>query len=275
MKTSLCNELFLDLPFENQCEVTRTAGLDGLEIAPYTIADTAFTFPESLAMELRKSMEDCGIGFAGLHWLLASPDGFNLTSRDSTKRREAQDMLLRLADFSDALGGGVLTLGGPAQRNARDGVSVEEAVTYLKEAFVRFEEYAGGHTSCLAIEFLSKAQSNVINTFDEARKVLPGGRRGRNVTAMFDFHNTADEKESWETLIRKNIDIIDHVHVNRMDGSCPGAEDVDEYRPAFGALIECGYDGWFSLEDFSRSPDYCSIAQKFRQFVDFLYYNVV
>lgn len=267
IRRSLCNELFGNLPFWKQCEITRQAGLEGIEIAPFTIADEAFLFPAYLADELKGNLEDFGLGFAGLHWLLTKPDGLLLTSRNKEKRQEAVDFLVRLADFSDRLGGGVMTLGGPKQRHAEECSSIEEAIGYLNEAFVAFGEKTKGYISKLAIEALSGDQTNVVNTFQEGRKVLVGTDDSR-VTSMFDFHNTTEETEAWDQLVRKNMDIISHVHVNRMDGSCPGESEVETYRSTFQALEAMGYQGWYSLEDFSKPEDPLKTGIAFRQFME-------
>lgn len=267
MKRSLCNELFGSIHFWKQCEITQKSGLEGIEIAPFTIADESYRFPSSLASSLKRTLDDYGLGFAGLHWLLTKPDGLLLTSKDKEKRQEAVGFLVRLAEFSDRMGGGVLTLGGPKQRYAADGVTVEDAICYLNEDFIQFGERTQGFVSRLAIEALSGDQTDVVNTFEEGRKVLIGAD-GSRVTSMFDFHNTTEEKDSWDALIRKNMDIISHVHVNRMDGSCPGEGEVEQYRPAFQTLEALGYQGWYSLEDFSSPKNPLAIGMQFRRFME-------
>jgi sugar phosphate isomerase/epimerase len=71
------------------------------------------------------------------------------------------------------------------------------------------------------------------------------------ISAMFDFHNAGDEKESWESLIRRYRDIIAHVHINEMNGDIPGSGTSD-YVPAFRALGETGFKGWRSVEIFNQ-----------------------
>ncbi|MCF0261490.1 MAG: sugar phosphate isomerase/epimerase [Sphaerochaetaceae bacterium] len=270
MKRSLCNELFGNIPFSKQCQITAQAGLEGLELAPFTVADEKFLFPASLAKSLKKDLDDNNLGFAGLHWLLAKPDGLLITSKSASKRQEAVDFLLRLADFSEELGGGILTLGGPKQRRTEDGVSVAEATKYLNEAFIYFSEQFEKHCpegkTKLAIETLSPAQTNVINTFVEARVVLENA--GKFATSMFDFHNTPAETEDLCTVISKNIDIIEHVHVNRMDGSCPDQSDIQDFRPKFQTLEQLGYKGWYSLEIFTTPDDPLSLAKQYKQFME-------
>ncbi len=39
MKLALCNEVLRHLPFERQCEAAAAIGCQGLELAPFTLAD--------------------------------------------------------------------------------------------------------------------------------------------------------------------------------------------------------------------------------------------
>ncbi|MBQ0071500.1 MAG: hypothetical protein KBS81_06560, partial [Spirochaetales bacterium] len=68
--------------------------------------------------------------------------------------------------------------------------------------------------------------------------------------------------------IKKNMDVISHVHVNRMDGSCPGEGEVQEYRPAFQTLEALGYQGWYSLEDFTSPKKPLATGIQFRRFME-------
>ena len=38
IKLAICNEIFQDRPFEQQCETAAELGYTGLEVAPFTIA---------------------------------------------------------------------------------------------------------------------------------------------------------------------------------------------------------------------------------------------
>jgi sugar phosphate isomerase/epimerase len=49
---------------------------------------------------------------------------------------------------------------------------------------------------------------------------------------MFDFHNTPDEREPLDALVRRHFSRIRHVHVNEMDGRHPGTGNLD-FRPVF------------------------------------------
>ncbi|MDY4610399.1 MAG: sugar phosphate isomerase/epimerase [Sphaerochaetaceae bacterium] len=267
MKRAVCNELFGPLPFDEQCKLAAENGLQGLEIAPYTIADDQFRFPASLVDGCEKALRRHGLDFAGLHWLLTKPDGMRLTSDDKGERNTAIAFLKRLVEMAGDLGGGELVLGGPKQRNAIAPVTTQKATEYLIDAARQVGEFARARNCWLCIEALPVNQSNIINTLDEARAVVEACD-GRGVSSMFDFHNTLDERESWERLIVANEDIIKHVHVNTMEGGVPEPTMSDVYRPAFKALKGVGYKGWISLEIFFQPDSPVDILRTYRGFLD-------
>ena len=57
------------------------------------------------------------------------------------------------------------------------------------------------------------------------------------INGMFDFHNCADENIPWSELIENNFDIIQHIHLNGVNGGYPSAENSN-FIPAFLKLAE-------------------------------------
>ena len=47
MKIALCNEVLQPLPFEQQCALAAALGYDGLEVAPFTLADDPMTITDA------------------------------------------------------------------------------------------------------------------------------------------------------------------------------------------------------------------------------------
>ena len=73
--------------------------------------------PAERIVEVRTQAEDAGLEIIGLHWLLAKTEGFYLTSPDPTVRRHTAEYLQALAELCADLGGKVMVLGSPQQRN--------------------------------------------------------------------------------------------------------------------------------------------------------------
>ena len=49
MKFALCNEVLQPLPFEQQCKLAAALGYDGLEVAPFTLADDPMPMTDAQA----------------------------------------------------------------------------------------------------------------------------------------------------------------------------------------------------------------------------------
>src|SRR5689334_2502672 len=70
LRFSICNETYGRLPFADQCRITKRAGYQGLEIAPFTLAADPGAIPPAVLAECRRILAGEGLGFAGLHSLL-------------------------------------------------------------------------------------------------------------------------------------------------------------------------------------------------------------
>jgi len=261
---AVCNELFGDTRFSDALEIIRRTGFDGVEIAPHTLFGDFSGDLRRKIVEIRRAMDGEGVAFAGFHWLLVGPADLHITTPEADVRRKSWDHIRKLADLAGELGGGPMTLGSPAQRSSR-GCSIPQAVSYLIDGLREVAEHVASTGSVLLPEALPRSQSDVMNTLDETRKIIdevssPG------VSGMFDFHNTEDEQASWGELIASYRDYLTHVHLNAPDGGVPGRPD-ENYRQAFEALDDIGYNGWISLEIFATPTD---PEATLRTVVDFL-----
>src|SRR4029450_1981871 len=126
-KYSICNEVFEKWEFAAQCRAIKAAGYEGVEIAPFTLADHLDEISAARRLELRSIMRSEGIQFAGLHWLLITPKWLHITTADPAVREKSWVYFTRLIDFCADLGDkGIMVLGSPKQR-ASQGRSAEEA----------------------------------------------------------------------------------------------------------------------------------------------------
>ena len=118
------------------------------------------------------------------------------------------------------------------------------------------------------IEALPSAHTNIINTLEEARRLIRSVNHP-GLNGMFDFHNCVDESLSWSELIETYIDIIQHVHLNERNGSYPGTGQSD-FLPAFKTLVENEYSGWVSLEIFHTDVDASVVLAQTRKFLQMM-----
>ena len=251
---AVCNEMFGQIPFEQVCQQVGALGYTGLEIAPFTLAEDPAGLPETRRAELRGAMKNEGLCFVGLHWLLSTPPGLHMTTRDETVRTRTWEYIHRLIDLCADLAickaeyNAVIVIGSPKQRSAVDGITPREAVHIFTHELAHAAPHAESRGIKLLVEPLSPDQTNVITSLQEAVNIVKQ-IGSPAVQTMFDTHNAVAEKESHAELIRRYCPYIQHVHVNETDGREPGTGNYD-FGSLMSALAAAKYSGWISLEVF-------------------------
>ncbi|HYP14680.1 MAG TPA: sugar phosphate isomerase/epimerase family protein, partial [Bryobacteraceae bacterium] len=211
--------------------------------------------------EYRRIIEDEGLTFVGLHWLMVSPKGLHVTTSDTALRERSWNHIRNLINLCADLGpSGVLVFGSPQQRGAINGMTREEATRNYVEGLIAVAPLAEGRGVTLLIEALPLGQCDVVQSLDEAASLVRD-IGSPAVQTMFDTHNAVDEIEAHAELLERHFDIIRHVHVNEMDGRHPGAGDYD-FKPVLSTLKKNGYNGWVSLEAFDFTPGAETIASE-------------
>jgi len=305
MRFALCNEMFEARPMAEVCSIVRRLGYHGLELAPFTLAPSATEVTKKQRKETRKIIADHGLETVGLHWLFARPavakdvPPLHLTTPDQATRQRTRDYLAALLDLCSDLGGKVLVLGSPKQRNIdwdnfKSQISNPElyAAAWRRAtdllASVLDQAAKLGLTIC--IEPLSPVETNFINTVEEGMKMVrelndPNFKIHLDVKAMSSENRSSQltvdsgqqpgksagpptENRELGTgnhvanIIRsvKTAD-IGHFHVNDPNLYGPGMGEVD-YAPIADAVRAIGYDKWLSVEVFKYDPDPETIAKK-------------
>lgn len=261
---AMCNESLQDRPWAEQCRVIGEAGYTGVEIAPFTLVEESV---EELSAARRSEMVDAmrtaGLACVGLHWLLSPPpEDLHFTTPDEEVRSRTVDYMHELIDFSGDLGGPYMIFGSPGQRSTSEGQTVEEAMERFAEGLAAVGDHAQERDVMILVEPLTGDQTDVVNTLAEAMEVVRMADHPA-ISTMFDFHNTADETELMDVLIREHAEHIHHVQIQEMDGRHLGTGDGrTAFVPAFEAFRDVGYDGWISLEVFDFSPGGETIARE-------------
>jgi len=174
-------------------------------------------------------------------------------------RQKAVEYLLQLIDFCADLEGEVLVFGSPQQRST-DGISTEQARQYFADGLAKVADHACRRGVRVLVEHLDRTQSDVVNTLAEAKQLIDAVANP-GIQMMFDFHNTADETQPLQELIRQYVEVICHVHVQEMDGRHLGTGNSDhDFTSAFQALKDLDYENWISLEVFDFTPGARTIA---------------
>ena len=251
------------MPLGAMCSTIREIGYNGIEIAPFTLnANPAALSGEERAF-IRRSILSNQLEFVGLHWLLVAPPGLHATTPDRTLRRRTWNFIRDLIDLCADLKGtedaqAVMVLGSPKQRSTEGGMPVSEAVKLLAEELAGVAPHAMRRNVQLLLEPLSADQTDVVNTMEEAVKVI-GEVNSPSIQTMFDVHNATSETHPHRELVRRFFPHIRHVHVNEADGREPGTGSYD-FTAILSLLTELNYSGWVSLEVFDLSRDVAEIA---------------
>lgn len=252
MKYAICNETFGDWPLSKAIDFAVDTGYTGWEIAPFMLCDDIFAYSDSDRHAYRNEVEGAGLSVVGLHWLLAKTQGLHLTSVDSATRQRTSAYLCELARLCRDLGGSVMVLGSPQQRNFGSDQTMDDA---MKMAAAVIADAVSTLEKCdvrIALEPLGPQEGNFLNTAAQARE-LAKMIGSDHVQLHLDVKAMSSEPEDIPSVIRNNGDWMIHFHANDPNRQGPGMGDVD-FVPIFEALEDVRYDGWVSVEVFDYSP---------------------
>ena len=256
MKISLCNEVLGGLPLEEQCQLAALLGYDGLEIAPFTLAESPELVNADEARRLRGVVESSGLVVTSLHWLLVKPAGLSVTSADAAVRRRTLEVVTRLIALCAELGGSVLVHGSPKQRAVPAGETHAVARGRLKDFLAEAAEIAARMGVVYCIEPLSAREASLVNTVAEAAALVREVDRPA-LRTMIDCSAAGQaESQSVTELIDTWLPtgLIAHVQVNDPNRRGPG-QGAMRFAPIFAALQRNGYAGTVAVEPFDYVPD--------------------
>ncbi len=261
IKLGICNELFEGWDFAQVCAVVKSLGYDGLELAPFTLSPLITDLSRERRDELRRIVADSGLETIGLHWLLARTEGFYLTSPDRSVRIATGDYLVELAQATRDLGGSLMVLGSPKQRNLLPGVDLATARAYAAEVLARIMPELEGLAVDLCFEPLAASETDFINTCDEALELIARVGSPRLKLHLDVKAQSGETGATVAELFRRHGAIAGHVHVQDVNLRGPGMGTVD-FGPIMRALLEAGYDRYASVEVFDYSPGVLETARQ-------------
>jgi len=256
MRIALCNEVIAPMPFPAQCAYAAKLGYDGLEVAPYTLSDAPHRMGAAQIAAARSAAEDHGIAVTGLHWLLVKPAGLSISTRDDAVRRRTVDVMLSLIDLCAQLGGRYLVHGSPQQRRLEAGDTRAAAMARARECFAAVAERAHEAGVLYCIEALSSAQTPLINTLEEAARMVDE-IKSPWIKSMLDCSAAGRmEKEPLGALVDRWLPkgLIAHVQLNDRNRRGPG-QGEQRFAPLFAALKRHRYRGDVAVEPFDYVPD--------------------
>lgn len=252
MKFALCNEVFQEMSIKDGFSKIAEIGYQGVEIAPFTLKDNPLEINEEDAERCLEAAKSAGIEIVGLHWLMAKSEGLHLTSSDQGMRDAACEYLQKLATLTGQMGGSIMVLGSPQQRNLEHGTVYEDAFTRAVEIILKVAEHAGELGVTLAIEPLSPVETSFLSSCAEARRFIsavnhPACRMHLDMKAM------AHEPAGTMATIYEHRWEFSHFHANDVNHRGPGQGPTD-LNAVGRTLKEINYKGWVSVEPFDYHP---------------------
>lgn len=256
MRLALCNEVLQPWDLARQCAFARAVGYDGLEIAPFTLAEEPHRLSAAEVAAIRATVKDQGLAVTGLHWLLVAPKGLSITAPDAALRARTRDVLLGLLDLAAGLGARVMVHGSPGQRRPAEGQPHADAWSHARDLFASLGPEAGARGLTYCLEPLARPDNTFITTIAEAVGMVEAIGHPAFRTMIDASAAGVEEAEPVADLVRRWIPtgLIGHVQLNDRNRRGPG-EGTDRFAPVIRALAETGYAGDIAIEPFIYEPD--------------------
>jgi sugar phosphate isomerase/epimerase len=260
MKFAICNEIFQGWKLEDTLAAAARIGYDAVELAPFTLANSVEDISASERQAIREAAARAGIAIAGIHWVLVKPEGLYINHTDAAIRERTAGYFRALVDFCADVGGKVMVVGSPKQRNVPPGVTYDQAWDWAATTFRSPVARAAERGVTICFEPLAPVETNFINTAEEALR-FTRAFQSPNFKIILDVKAMCSESKPIPEIIRESWPHFAHFHANDQNLKGPGFGDVD-FRPIAAALKEVGYQGYASVEVFKFEDGAETIASR-------------
>jgi D-psicose/D-tagatose/L-ribulose 3-epimerase len=126
-------------------------------------------------------------------------------------------------------------------------------------------EYAAQAGITLALEALNRFECYLCNTMEQLQRLIKASDHP-NVKAMFDTHHANIEEKKNQTALQTIAPYLAHVHISENDRGTPG-DGLVQWDENFSALADIKFDGWLTIEAFSRNdPDFANAINVWREY---------
>ncbi len=237
-------------------ERLKKIGYDGIEICNGQQDPAAYKRLNTLLRNL-----DLGVTCVTIVGADANP-----VSPDKAVRAKALDALKWNIDRTAEVGSKMLC--GPIHSAFATFTRAEpKAEEYQRSAEVLHAagDYAKQAGVILVPEAINRFECYLCNTMAQLRSLIELTDHP-NVRGMFDTHHANIEEKSQVAAIKTIAPVLVHVHLSENDRGTPGSGHIN-FREALVTLKEIGYDGWMTVEAFSRSdPSFANAINVWREF---------
>src|ERR1043166_3800842 len=91
MKFGICNEIYRGWKIEDTLAHAAQLGYHGVEIAPFTLANSVTEISASDRQKIREAAQRNNIEILGIHWVLVKPEGLYINHTRSEERRVGKE----------------------------------------------------------------------------------------------------------------------------------------------------------------------------------------
>jgi sugar phosphate isomerase/epimerase len=238
--------------FHQVANRTKALGFDGIELVAPLLGPDPLLIPKGTRQEMKAFLEDTDLKMAGFHWaMMGATLPVHLT--DPNRVENNATWLAGIAELCRDLGGGIVVVGSPNQRN----LSAQLDITYpaafdAAAASLRKAAERVGPGVTFAVEQLAQVETDFLTTMAEAARLVDAvGSEG--VKLVWDYkallHKGLTPPQASLAIGRYSTRIV-HVHLNDADRGGP-RPDGSSLFPVLTALKEIGYEGFGSIEVFN------------------------
>jgi sugar phosphate isomerase/epimerase len=230
------------------------------EIAPFTLCKHVTDVLTEQRRQIRETAASVGIEISGIHWVLVQTEGMYLTHPDAAVRQRTADYFVALVDFCADIGGKIIVVGSPKQRNLMDGVTYQQAWEYATNVFRPAVKRGEERGVTICFEPLAPTETNFVNTAAEGI-CFAQQFNSPAMSIILDVKAMSSEAKSVPQIIRESKGNFSYFHANDANLKGPGFGDVD-FKPIAAALRDASYDGVVSVEVFKFEEGPEIIANK-------------
>jgi D-psicose/D-tagatose/L-ribulose 3-epimerase len=192
----------------------------------------------------------------------------NPVSESAAVRARALDRIRWSIDRTHDLGSQVLC--GPfhsAHAVFAQHPPLEDEYKWAGEVLHAAGEHAAQAGIVLAMEALNRFECYLCNTMEQLTYLIQKADHPQ-VRAMFDTHHANIEEKSYQKALTTIAPVLAHLHISENDRGTPGDGHIP-FDDAFAGLAAIGYDGWLTIEAFSRNdPDFANSIGVWREYND-------
>ncbi|WP_276371617.1 sugar phosphate isomerase/epimerase family protein [Chryseolinea sp. H1M3-3] len=190
----------------------------------------------------------------------------NPADPSATVRAKALDRIKWAIDRTHGMHSKVLC--GPfhsAHANFSRNAPQEQEYQWSAEVLHTAGEYAAQANITLALEALNRFECYLCNTMNQLKYLVLTADHPR-VKAMYDTHHSNIEEKKIATALDTIAPVLHHVHISENDRGTPGSGHV-LWDETYSALAKINYEGWLTIEAFSRNdPDFANAINVWREY---------